>query len=159
MHHSALIPRLSNPFREAAFRQSGQACSSRRAHEIAIIAAKTARASCRGEARNRSFIGGKGNERTAANPRASARKKNEPLGADRAVPLRAPEHLCCEGATEFREADRPLPRDRGATGADDALVVSAALSVRGSTQWHTHGWTKWPGSAGAARGPPEERSA
>jgi len=39
-HHSAPIPPLSNPFREAAFWQSRQARWFSRTHEIAIIAAE-----------------------------------------------------------------------------------------------------------------------
>jgi len=33
--------------------------------------------------------------RTTENPRASARKKNETLGADRAISVRVPKHIAC----------------------------------------------------------------
>ena len=50
--------------------------------------------------------------RTTANPRALARKKDETLGADRAIPDRVPEHLACKGAEEFFAAACQVSADR-----------------------------------------------
>jgi len=51
-------------------------------------------------------------ERTTANPRALARKKDETLGADRAIPVRVPAHFACKGAEEFFAAACQVSADR-----------------------------------------------
>jgi hypothetical protein len=66
--------------------------------------------------------------RTTANPRASARKKDEPLGADREASERVPELLAREGATKFREAVCQVSPDWGATGFDAVVGLPAFVS-------------------------------
>jgi hypothetical protein len=76
------------------------------------------------------------------------------VGADRAIPVWAPQRLGCEGAKKFFAAARPLPGDRRATGSDDALVISAPLVLRISTLayprmremvWFAGRWWWFPG--------------
>jgi len=66
--------------------------------------------------------------RTTANPRASARKKDEPLGADRPASLRVPQLPGFSGAEELLAAARQVSPDRGAAWFDAVVGLPALVS-------------------------------
>ena len=91
-------------FVEQRFWQFRAGCQFSRQTKLRVFAAKTgSRVLARGK-QNRSLSEKNRIARTTANPRASARKKDETLGADRTIPFSVPEHLACEGAEEFLAA-------------------------------------------------------
>lgn len=158
-HHSAPLPRLSNPFRGAAFWQFGRAANFSRHTKSPFLLQKLAPKFWREECRTGVLSEENRIERTTANSRASARKKDETMGADWAIPVRVPEHLPCKGPAQFFAAACEISPDRRPSGVRCAVGAPAALERRSSARWHTHARTKCSGSPGAAGGSPDDGSA
>jgi hypothetical protein len=78
---------------------------------------------CHAERLNRALPEANRIARTTANPRTLGRKKDETLGADRAIPVRLPEHLACKGAEEFFAAAYQVP------GTGCASVLGRPLAI------------------------------
>ena len=108
-YHSAPVPRLSNPFRKQRFDSPGRVVGLAGHTKLPCLPEKLAPEFWREKRRTGVLSEENLIARTTANPRALARKKDETLGADRAIPVRVPEHFTCKGAEEFFAAAYQVP--------------------------------------------------
>jgi hypothetical protein len=127
-HHSAPVPRLSNPFRGQRFGSSGGPPNFSRHTKLPFFLQKLAPEFWREERRTGILSEENRIERTTANSRASARKKDETVGADRAIPVRVPEHLACEGAAKFFAPACQVPGTCCASELGPPLALPAFVS-------------------------------
>ena len=115
-------------FVEQRFGSSGGVANFSRHTKLPLLLQKLTPESLRKERRTGDLSEENRIERTTANPRASARKKNETLGTDRTIPVRVPENLASEGPEEFFAAAYQVPGTCCASELGRPLAIPTFVS-------------------------------